>query len=99
VGIGTPLSEPELFYLPWARPGRGARPEPIEHAIPVGELTRVSVGIPALRGRSQPASSVEATGLVSFRPADAYFMSLVFDGGGSGRSVDLHPDLPLEVRW
>ncbi len=99
VGVGTPLSEPELFYLPWTRPRKQGAPEPTEHAIPVEEVTGVIVGIPALGARSRAAAAAEAAGLLNFRSSAAHFMTLVFDGGRSGHSADLRPELPLELRW
>jgi hypothetical protein len=99
LAVGTLLSEPELFYLPWTRLRNRAEPEPIDHALPLREITGVTIGLPASRGLSRAAGSAEAAGLLGFRSADAFIMSLAFAGGGSGSSVDLRPELPLELRW
>lgn len=99
VATGTPLDEPELFYVPFARrPDRIGR-EPIAHGIPGAEITAVAVGVPGLGARSAAARAVEETGVVAFTPADEHFMALTFDGGARDGAADLRPDLPLVLRW
>ena len=99
VATGTPLDEPELFYLPFARrPDRISR-EPIAHGIPATEITAVSLGIPGLGARSAAARAVEETGAVAFAPAAEHLMTLTFDAGARAVAADLRPDLPLVLRW
>lgn len=97
--VGTPLSDPELFYLRFARGPEFARREPTNHALPLGQITEVMLGTPAAGPRSGPARSVEATGVVSFHSADDYVMTLVFDEHKRGSVVDLRPELPLVLQW
>jgi glyoxalase-like protein len=99
VATGTPLDEPEIFYIPFARrPDRVGR-EPIAHGIPAAEITAVGIGLPGLGARSAAARAVEERGAVTFAPADDHLMTLTFDGGARNGLADLHPDLPLVLRW
>lgn len=99
MAVGTPLSEPALFYLRFARRPQHVGREPIDHAIPLAEITEVTFGIPALGTRSTAAQSAEAAGVLSFRSADEYVMSLAFDGDTGGNTLDLRPELSLVLRW
>jgi len=99
VATGTPLHEPEIFYIPFARrPDRIGR-EPIAHGIPAAEITTVGIGVPGLGARSAAARAVEEIGAVAFAPADDHLMTLTFDGGGRGAGDDLRPELPVVLRW
>jgi glyoxalase-like protein len=99
VAAGTPLDEPELFYIPFARrPDRIGR-EPIAHGVPAAEITAVGIGVPGLGARSAAARAVEEIGPVAFAPADEHHMILTFDAGARGAAADLRPDLPLVLRW
>lgn len=99
IAVGTPITEPELFYLRFGRSPRDVRREPIEHALPLAEISQVSIGIPALGAPSPSARSAEATGVLSLAPANDYVMGLTFDQGARGKAVDLRPELPLVLRW
>ena len=99
VATGTPLAEPEILYIPFARrPDRIGR-EPITHGIPAAEITAVGIGVPGLGARSAAARAVEEIGAVAFAPADDHLMTLTFDGGGRGAGDDLRPELPVVLRW
>jgi hypothetical protein len=95
VAIGTSLSEPELFYISAARRPR----QPIDHALPVRELSRVEVQLPGGGPRSEALRSVQAAGLVEVRAGDDFLMELGFDDEAAGRRADLRPELPLALRW
>jgi hypothetical protein len=97
VARGTPLAGPEFFHLGFQRDRARAGQEPVEHALPLGSLTGVTVWRPAA-GDSPAARVLQAAGLVVFRDADEYLMELRFDGGNRG-SADLRPALPLTLRW
>jgi hypothetical protein len=99
VATGTPLDEPEIFYVPFARrPDRVGR-EPVAHGIPAAEITAVGIGVPGLGARSAAARAVEQIGPVAFVPADEHHMILTLDAGALGSTADLRPDLPLLLRW
>ena len=96
---GTRLDEPQLFYLADAPPPTHAQQGLVQHAIPLRQLTGVAIGSPGAAPPSPALRSVEELGAVSFVPADAHVMTVTFDGGMQGRTVDLQPELPVVLRW
>ena len=99
VAAGTPLDEPEIFYIPFARRPDAIGQQPISHAIPLAEITAVGIGVPGLGARSAAARAVEEAGVVSFASADDHLMTLTFDLAARGAAADLRPHLPLVLRW
>ena len=99
VGVGTLLSEPELFY--WRHPRRPEdfRGEPIEHTMPVRDVTRLGIGIPGPGPRTASARAAEAAGLITFPSTTEHVMQLEFDGEAQRNVADLRPELPLVLRW
>jgi hypothetical protein len=93
VELGTPLSEPALSYLRFPRPP-ALRQEPTVHAVPLKALTALSVRLPGPALRSQPARAAEVA-----EAADAYGMTLSFDGESHRRRTDLRPVLPMVLAW
>ena len=99
VAAGMPLTEPALFYIPFARRPDELRREPTGHAAGVAEITGVEIALPSVEGRSAAARSVETAGVVSFSSGTEYLMTLTLDRGARGSVADLRPELPLVVRW
>jgi hypothetical protein len=100
VAAGTPLEEPEVFYIPFARrPDTALDPEPLTHGIALAEMTAVGIGVPGRGARSAGARAAEASGGVAFAPANEHLMTLTFDAESRGRMADLRPELPLVLRW
>jgi hypothetical protein len=99
IATGTPLEEPELFYIAFGRRPDAIGREMAAHALPVGEVTGVEVGSPGAAARSVSARSMEAAGVVSLCPADDHRLTLSFDGRRAGQVADLRPRLPLVLRW
>jgi hypothetical protein len=99
IAKATPLREPELFYFRFPRPPGALSSQPTAHALPLRKLTALRVGIPGTAPRSEGVRAAEATGLVTFLAADAYLMTLGFDGETQGRSSDLRPDLAIVLGW
>ncbi len=99
VAIGTLLTEPEMFY--WGHPRRpeDMRGEPMDHAIPLRDMTRVSVGHPGATPPSAAARAAAATGLIAFPSATEHVMVLEFDGPAERNTADLRPELPLVIKW
>jgi Glyoxalase-like domain len=96
---GTPLDEPELFYFRFPRTPGALKTEPRRHALHLRILTGVRIGLPGKGPRSDAAHAVQATGLVTFVPAEGHLMTLAFDDETQGRSLDLRPELPLVLSW
>jgi hypothetical protein len=99
VAEATPLSEPALFYIGFARAPEQVQAQPMAHRLSLSRITAVGIGLPGGEERSAAAQAVERAGLVSFFRADAHLMTLGFDGERAGASADLRPDLPLVLRW
>jgi hypothetical protein len=98
IASGTPLAEPELFYLPFASATRLLRQETAPSSPPLGRLESVGIMLPGPEPLSPAGHAVEDAGLVSFSFGEAYLMTLSFAPAPSA-SRDLRPDLPLVVRW
>lgn len=99
IATGTPLGEPEFFYIPFARRPDAIGREPITHACGFRQLSAVTVGLPAPGARSPAACQAQAAGVLSFVAAAEHVMTLGFDGQGAGQSTELRPELPLVLRW
>jgi Glyoxalase-like domain len=99
VASGTPLTEPGLFYFRFARSPDALQREPTRHALPLRELTDVTISLPTAGPLSPAAQAVESSGLVSFSGADTHLLNLAFDGATRSESRDLRPALPLVLRW
>jgi len=99
VAPDTPLTEPDFFYLSFQHGRARLGQEPVQHSIPVRDITEVSVGLPGGMPHSAAARATRELGLVSFDQAEGYLLRLTFDQGSRGKRVDLRPKLPLEMHW
>ena len=102
VAVGTLMSEPEIFYF---RPPR--RPEDLAsqstaHAVALGEVAAVTIGVPGSSQRTAALRAVQELGLASFPDAMDHGLVLDFGPGPPGpreTTVDLRPRLPLVLRF
>ena len=94
----TPLSEPGLFHLAFARSPEETPAQPRAHRLGLGEVSRVTITLPGRAPLSAPAQAVERASIVSFARGEAYLMTLAFDTAVTGRA-DLRPHLPLVLEW
>jgi hypothetical protein len=99
VAVGTGLREPELFYIDSSRRPDQLGRQPIDHALPLREISRVEVRLPERGAPSTALRAAEEAGLLALRAGDAYLMELAFDGAPYGRHADLRPELPVVLRW
>jgi hypothetical protein len=99
VAEGTPLSEPEFFYIGFARPPAQYRSQPLAHPLGVRRLTGVEIGMPAREPPSAAAQMVRDAGIVRMVEAPRPLLTLTFDEARADRGADLRPDLPLLLRW
>ena len=90
------LGEPLVFFLPWL--SSPAWPIP-EHPNGAKRITRVEIMVEGEPQDSETISALSAAGIVSFRSHGEYFMELELDGGRSGQSLDLRPEVPVRVSW
>ena len=52
IATGTTLYEPELFYLPFLERASARGREPLNHAMPIGQISGLAVGVPDVAGLS-----------------------------------------------
>lgn len=97
----TRVDEPLVFQHPFGRPDVAApgAGEPLEHPLGVRALTRVEVRSP-VAVTSRACHDLTTAAPVHFElGGDGPIMTLTFDGGTAGRSVDLRPGMPLVLGW
>ena len=93
-----PLTGPAMFYLPFRRDPKGSERLHLDGCWQTA-ITHVRIGVPGGAPTSDAFRWARAAGLLSFTPAERYTLTLVFDGGVIGGSVDLRPRLPLTLEW
>ncbi|MGG6240452.1 VOC family protein [Nodosilinea sp. AN01ver1] len=96
------LSEPMLFYLPFAQRQdkyTGAKAEPLNHAIALQAVTGVSLTLPLSAPPSTPLQAVAEAGLITIQPGQRYLIEIDFDQNSKGQHHDFRPALPLVFRW
>ena len=102
VADDTPLSEPMYFYRSFAkRQDKVAieRMEPMEHEVPLKEVTSVKIYINQDTNLSYSANILNLLQNLSIEKDDEHLIELEFDNGTSNQSKDFRPDLPLLFRW
>src|SRR5215470_9139929 len=80
---GMSLQEPELFYLPFARPSsltRRSSPahEPIDHSLPIRTIVGVGVGLPTNTTLSEPSRLAASKTSLNYFTAAQYVLELTF---------------------
>jgi Glyoxalase-like domain len=99
VAEGTRLAEPELFYFRLPGLAGDLEGQPREHAVPLGEVMAVAVGIPGEAARTGALRAVEAAGLVSFPATSEPVLQIDFGPGPRPDVADLRPGLPIVLRF
>ena len=94
VGRSMALTEPQLFYLPFARHRDPTGREPTAHPAGIDRISNVSVTIPPGLEPSDTLASALDADLFTLRRGPDYLLELAFDGEGYS-SIDLRPGLPL----
>jgi hypothetical protein len=97
VGHDMALTEPQLFYLPFARHRDPTGRQPTSHPAGIDRITRVSVTIPHEHEPSETLARALDAGLLTLRSGSDYLIELGFEGTRTA-SLDLRPDLPLSFR-
>ncbi|MEA5448968.1 hypothetical protein VB780_10340 [Leptolyngbya sp. CCNP1308] len=96
------LTEPMLFYLPFAKRQDSyteAKAQPLEHAFGLREVTRISFTLTQAPPRSAELEAIAATNLIAIQTGPAYLLELGFDGETQAQHHDFRPALPLIVHW
>jgi len=96
------LTEPMLFYLPFAQRSDGyptGKQPPLRHRAGLREVTRVELTSPHAGSPSPELAAVTVSGLAQLRGGSQYLVELGFDEELRGQQVDFQPLLPLRFRW
>ena len=102
VAKNTPLSEPMYFYLNFAtRQAETSirKTEPMEHKVPLNEVTSVKIHVNQDDELSESACTLNRLNLLSINQDREHFVELEFDYGVLNQSMDFRPDLPLVFKW
>lgn len=98
VAKDTPISEPMYFYLFFSvRQDQYTeeKKEPIEHKVPLREVTSVKVYINQQNILSESAKLIEQQSDVTFELSNQNLLELEFDHGAQKQKHDFQPELPL----
>src|SRR5207245_1228801 len=79
VAADTPLTEPALFHIAFARRPDHLRTQPLAHRLGLRQITGVTITLSGSEPLSAAAEAVERAHLVAFSRGDDYLMTLAFD--------------------
>lgn len=102
VADNTPLSEPMYFYLSFATRQdevSAERREPMEHSVPLKEVTFVKIHVNQDVALSEAACNLNQLQSLSIDKEKENFIELEFDNGELNQTIDFRPDLPLVFKW
>jgi hypothetical protein len=99
VADGVPLTEPAIFCLGFAGSRGTTQGAAHSHRPGLERITGVTIDTPVSGSRSEAMQWLEASGVLSLRPADRWLMTVAFDNQRAGASADLRPALPLLLEW
>ncbi len=102
VADNTPLSEPMYFYLSFTtRQDKISidKREPMEHKVPLKEVTSVKIYVNQDIDLSDSACIVNQLHNLSIEKSKEHLIELEFDNGTLNQSRDFRPDLPLVFKW
>ncbi len=97
---GEVANEPCYGVVPEEMSFRGFRANipDLSHPLGVTHLTNVTITVVA-DGLSSIARLLSENRIVSYEKGPAPLMTLTFDNGGQGNSVDVRPTLPMVLRY
>ncbi len=102
VADNTPLSEPMYFYLSFAKRQDKVsieKREPMEHKVPLKEVTSVKTHVNQDDALSDSACVLNQIHNLSIINGKEHLFELEFDNGTLNQSKDFRPDLPLLFKW
>lgn len=102
VADNTPLSEPMYFYLSFAVRQDNVsieKREPMEHSIPLKEVTSVKIHVCQDTDLSDSTCILNQIPNLSITKSKEHLIELEFDNGGLNQSRDFRPYLPLIFKW
>ena len=83
--------------MPSIRRGRPRRNEPTNHAVDIGPILGVAVGLPGVAQLSDASRSAQDAGLLTYMESDRPLLEIRF-ASASSADIDLRPALPLLFR-
>lgn len=98
----TVLTEPMLFYLPFAKRQDtypGDRHEMLNHQVGFTEVTRATFVTPYANDLSPELQAMVNSNLLQLQQGDSYRVELGFDGEQQGKQADFRSELPLIFSW
>jgi hypothetical protein len=99
VAVATAIEEPLLFYLAFQRGPAQMAAQPRGHRLPLGTVTRVSIGRPDGSTPSSAMARAQTFEWLSVHVAQEHVVDVTFDHGRSRETLDLRPLLPVILRW
>jgi hypothetical protein len=98
----TVLTEPMLFYLPFAKrqdsyPGDWGKM--LNHQAGFKEVTRATFISPYANDLSPEMQGMIDSNLLELQQGETYLVELGFDGEQQGKHADFRPELPLILSW
>jgi hypothetical protein len=102
VASDTQISEPTYFYLFFAARQASAETkilEPLEHKIPLREVTSATLFVNRKLPLSDAARIIDRTTNVEIKLADENLLELSFDHTTQCKQKDFRPYLPLIIKW
>ena len=98
----TVLTEPMLFYLPFAKRQDSYpadRQQLLNHQVGFKEVTRATFVTPYARDLSPEMQATIDSNLLQLQQGETYRVELGFDGEQQGKQADFRPELPLILSW
>lgn len=102
VAENTPMSEPMYFYLSFARRQDKVpkeRREPMEHKVPLREVTSVKIHVKQDNALSKAALALNQVQNLSIENNKDHLLELEFDNGTFNQARDFRPEIPLLIKW
>lgn len=102
VAEDTELSEPMYFYLSFVKRQdeyEEGKKEPMNHKIPLREVTNIKVYVNQKNDLSEAARIINDLDHISIKLSEENLLELEFDNGVHGKLQDFRPELPLMFRW
>jgi hypothetical protein len=102
VAENTPLNEPMFFYLSFLKRQdtvSAERREPMNHKIPLDEITSVRIKVNQKSPLSEAAVILNQLKNFTIEKSDEHLLELEFNNRNCRQCKDFRPALPLIFRW
>ena len=94
------IRQPFLFYLPFhSRAGYPPANEPVHHSADIEILSDIELSLPNTVTPSPALQTLIDSSILKLRSSSDYNLRITFDQARQGKNLDLHPHLPLMIRY